>query len=467
MPRPSPDRPLAIVALIAVLGTASPGTAQGPAADLTVHEWGTFTSLLDEGGHPISGINSDDEPVPDFVHAAGPLLIQHAGELAASFFQGAPRCHPDVTMRLETPVVYFHPGPSRTEPFELDVRVRFPRGWLTEFYPLAEVVAPGIDGPWATWRIADDAVGSLAWEHLTVGGDWTGPETDEHVWLAPRRVDCAPVRAANGESERYLFYRGVGNVAPPVSVAGDAEGRLVLTSRLDAALAADGPLPIGSPWLVDVADDGRVAYRRLPALALGAASTDPLATFQGEFTPEEYSAGGLPRLRRELHAALVADGLFADEAEALLATWELSYFQSAGLRLFFLAPRAWTDAVLPIELSEPAELVRSMVARIELVTPRQRALLARLAESEVVGTGWFHDQTRAQLEEDPDAFFRLWERVVSGRSSLVDEGFELPACYRSYLALGRFRDALVLDELDRRPTERLAEFARVYAIERE
>src|SRR6476659_1533160 len=35
---------------------------------IVVHEWGTFTSYQDESGRAIGGINTDDEPVPAFVH---------------------------------------------------------------------------------------------------------------------------------------------------------------------------------------------------------------------------------------------------------------------------------------------------------------------------------------------------------------------------------------------------------------
>lgn len=45
--------------------------------ELVVHEWGTFTSLQDETGRAIGGINSDDEPVPRFVHDLNHLLILH------------------------------------------------------------------------------------------------------------------------------------------------------------------------------------------------------------------------------------------------------------------------------------------------------------------------------------------------------------------------------------------------------
>jgi len=64
-----------------------------------------------------------------------------------------------------------------------------------------------------------------------------------------------------------------------------------------------------------------------------------LFTVPTRFGQGEYSNANLDRLRGEMRVALKGDGLFADEAEALLNTWELSYFKSAGLRLFFLVPR--------------------------------------------------------------------------------------------------------------------------------
>src|SRR5580698_11047155 len=80
-------------------------SAQSQAAPLVVHEWGTFTSLQNETGQAIGGINTDDEPVPKFVHRLANFLLLSPTEVPAFFFQGAPRCHPDVTMRLETPVL--------------------------------------------------------------------------------------------------------------------------------------------------------------------------------------------------------------------------------------------------------------------------------------------------------------------------------------------------------------------------
>src|SRR4051794_41973171 len=79
-------------------------TAAPPVRRLTVHEWGTFTSLQDETGRTIGGINADDEPVPPFVHSLRWDLI------IGTISRGALRRQLGVTHRLESTVWYFqHP----------------------------------------------------------------------------------------------------------------------------------------------------------------------------------------------------------------------------------------------------------------------------------------------------------------------------------------------------------------------
>src|SRR5215467_8864536 len=109
-----------------------------PSDNLVIHEWGTFTSLQDEDGNAISGINGDDEPVPEFVHRISNFLILSPRATMPILYQGAPACHPDVTMRLETPVVYFHPAADAKLPATLDLEVAFNGGWLSEYYPEAK-----------------------------------------------------------------------------------------------------------------------------------------------------------------------------------------------------------------------------------------------------------------------------------------------------------------------------------------
>jgi hypothetical protein len=68
--------------------------------------------------------------------------------------------------------------------------------------------------------------------------------------------------------------------------------------------------------------------------------------------------------------ALVSDGLFEREAEAMVNTWRESWLEEEGLRVLYILPRKWTDEVLPLKLNpEPRHLVRTMVGRAEIITP--------------------------------------------------------------------------------------------------
>ena len=386
---------------------------------LVVHEWGTFTALHAEDGSPIAGVNSDDEPVPDFVHRVDRLSILGGEQEPWQRAKGVPGCHPDVTMRLETPVLYVYPPGDAKQPIKLDVRVRFLGGWLTEFYPDAAVEAPGLRSKSSmVGGITPETVGELHWKGLRIGGEGTPPETDAPVWLAPRLPRSALVTNGAGESESYLFYRGVGKVEAPLRVRREGENTLSVVANLPADLEGEHRVP----WmgLVDIRDDGSTAYRFLGEAELMDARSVLLKT-PARFEEWDYSVENRDRLRAEMHAALVGDGLFEDEARAMLDTWEASYFRSVGMRLFFIVPPAWTDHVLPLELARAADVDRVMVGRIEIVTSGQRELLGKIAAG-------------------PPADFHAFEN------------------------LGRFRHALILDELARRPTAELRKFVETYRL---
>jgi hypothetical protein len=142
-----------------------------------------------------------------------------------------------------------------------------------------------------------------------------------------------------------------------------------------------------------------------------------------------------------MRLALRAEGLFPDETDALLNTWELSYFKSAGLRLFFMVPRVWTDCYLPLEISAPCTIKRAMVGRIELVTPEQRALLGKLAQAPLPTKLWAYYETKGN------------QCVMRG---------VMPPAYRD---LGRFRNALLLEEYEAHPTPSLEAFIRLNGLQ--
>ncbi|MBS0265863.1 MAG: hypothetical protein JSS02_28285, partial [Planctomycetes bacterium] len=254
------------VCLVALSPSRGLAESRRASDHLVIHEWGTFTCLQNETGQALTGINSDDEPVPAFVHRIADL-VPRPTELAPVFFKGVPRSHRQVRMRLETPVVYFYPPAGSTTPLRASLEVSFAGGWLTEYYPAAEVHAPGLDaGNFRFNGLTPTTQGRLKWADLTIGGQGKLPPTDAPVWLSPREVEAATVTTPQGESEKYLFYRGVGNILSPVTVRRNAtDDGLQIQEAVPPQLGLRAPLAVRALWLVQVCQDGTVAYRSFPA----------------------------------------------------------------------------------------------------------------------------------------------------------------------------------------------------------
>ncbi|MBT9587471.1 hypothetical protein IV102_29285 [bacterium] len=327
---------------------------------LVVHEWGTFTSLQDENGRCLGGINVDDEPVPEFVHDLGNLIVDATPQALPS--KGLQPHLASVTLRLETPVLYFH-LPASQKSAQVDVEVGFQGGWLSQFYPDAKAEAPGVEnsrkqGPSAT------TLGRLQWLGLQVGGYHSGPPSQSTVWKAPRQAKSSPVTTAKGEKEQFLFYRGVGHVDSPIRVKSQfAAGYIKANSEAGA---------IARAWLVQVGSNGSLAFVNQGPFEKTAKIALPTAK------------GKLSDLRASMKAALIQDGLYGDEAQAMLDAWQESYFKAPGLRLFYIVPKPWTDQVLPLTVRSPLEVKtqRVMIGRVELVTPKQRRDLQACRQGE-------------------------------------------------------------------------------------
>lgn len=438
---------------------ATNSTSNQPTDRLVVHEWGTFTSLEDETGMPLGGINVDDEPVPPFVHQMmrSFVLGSQQYDRDRENGKGAPSRYPYVTLRLETPVMYFYPPKSQSTPLAVNVEVVFKGGWLSQFYPSAQtdLPQPKTLGDLARLPLTHTTSSKLTWNNLHVGTRDSGPQTDEAVWLTPRNVAAANVTTPEGESERYLFYRGVGNVDSPISVESNKEqAALSLRGRFDEVLQPSQSETIRKLWLVKIKPDGRAAFRALEPIQVTADRNKVAADVKADFVDADFAQQNIDDLRREMHEALVAEGLFDDEAAAMLQTWEKSYFRSGGWRLFFLVPRSWTEHYLPLTISQPADITRVMVGRIELVSPEQRELLKRLAKTQISDLAWIkniHDSSNAR-------------KFFSGHSDFGDLGVPIPPDYQLYLSLGRFRSALIVNEQSHVNSPALAKFISNYDL---
>jgi hypothetical protein len=351
---------------------------------LVVHEWGTITTRHASDGTPQGRLNhiNPSEVLPPFVHRYEPPTPAPTPANPGNTFEktvvGPGR--PDVTMRLETPVIYFHvPAGTRSDavpPFNVSVRLR--GGILNEFYPNAEAsvaldferinakMNSGVLNAWDGAVLNNYVVGSLLWSNVALNDSVRAPKTASGVWLAPRRVRASGVVASNGEGERYLFYRGVAHL--------EALMRTEL-SATDVKLRAPQRMPwlseaavtVPAVWLVDVRADGRVAFREKDRVVIPKTGGTAELARLGLLTDKEFGASGRTDLRASMRRALIGAGLFDDEADAMLETWKESYFRAPGLRLFYIVPREWIDYFLPLEISVPNALTRVLVGRIDLI----------------------------------------------------------------------------------------------------
>ncbi len=437
-----------IIFVAAVLGGCAAATPS-PGQTLIVHEWGTFTSFQDSVGTTIGGINVDDEPVPEFVHRLDSFPIWTPGSRPASWSQGAPRCHPDVTLRLETPVVYFYPDSDSAVHEPIDFHASFLGGWLTEYFPAARADSPRFPG-----QLTGAIRGRLEWSGLRLGTKAPAdlPQTSERVWLAPRKVRSSTVTTADGkESEKYLFYRGVAHIDAPLVVR-QRENHVTIAPRAGDSQGHLNSIP--TSWMVQVFPDGRIWYSAFDAQrAVAGAVTISLPPQEADTSHTHLKA-----LQAALREALIEQGLFPDEAQAMLDTWELSYFKSEGLRLFFLLPRSWIDHYLPISVSTPAHITRVMLGRIELISPLQQEMMAKLYElppsefeRQPIYMDVLDDDRSGLSEEERAEWEKKYQSMLDRRHTHAEfyEAFgrEVPEGLKLYNALGRFRDALLAHQL--------------------
>jgi hypothetical protein len=324
--------PLLIIPAAALLMAANIGYQ--PSNTLTIHEWGTFTSVAGADGAPADwnalGCKSD---LPKFVNDYGYRGFK-------STLRG--------TVRMETPVLYFY---SRREQ-SANVKVSFPQGRITEWYPKADTSVQNLTGV-------------IEWRNIKVEPN-TSPdlptEPGANRYYAARETDSAPL-AVGDQHEKFLFYRGVGSFPVPLVARVSGDGRIAVENR--------GPGPVPEVILFENRG-GRLGYRN--AGSLQSAMTLDLPPLDGS----------LPELRRDLESVLVREGLFPKEAHAMVETWRDSWFEE-GSRLIYILSTPAVDAILPLQIDPtPLQKKRVFVGRIELITPETtRAVQSAIAANDL------------------------------------------------------------------------------------
>ena len=323
----------------------SASTTLAAGADLTVHEWGTFTTVAGPDGRAVEWLPlGGPTDLPCFVeHFQNRANVKLAPNHPVPLDYTAARSSLWGKVRMETPVLYFYAS-RRTQ---VNVRVRFPRGLMTEWYPRATVSQPLADR--MTLR-RGPLESVIEWPHVTVepnAAQRFPVGAGESHYYAARNTDAAPL-VVDGQREKFLFYRGVASLDVPLSA--------------------------------DVLPDGRVRVRNLGADALltamlfenrnGMVRYAVHGAFRGEAVLElPAHVGSVGRIRGDLERMLVEAGLYPKEAAAMVESWRDSWFEE-GTRVFYIVPPKAVDAILPLTVEPvPARVVRVFVGRMELITP--------------------------------------------------------------------------------------------------
>jgi hypothetical protein len=325
---------------------AAPSSGRVSPDRLIAHEWGTFTTVAGGDGRAIEWLPlNGPTDLPCFVEhykntntvkilpTEDPRLIDY--ETARSRLWGK--------VRMETPVLYFY-GPKETN---IHVKVRFPRGLITEWYPHATASMLGVT---PTILRHPQFETFLDWPSITLGtpaNERFPSEPGKSHYYAARATEASPVRVGS-QNEKFLFYRGVANFDVPLSARANSDGAIEVKN-------------LGFEAIPNV-----VLFERRGA-TFGYRVGGELRGSMTLAAPQQNAT--LDALRADLEKMLIGAGLYPKEAAAMLETWRDSWFED-GTRVFYIIPPKSVDAILPLTVNpSPASIARVFVGRMEVLTP--------------------------------------------------------------------------------------------------
>jgi hypothetical protein len=350
-------------------GAVDPGcagiTCAYAGSGFVVHEWGTNTFVVGTDGSTLRGLHHEQEDLPSFVYDR-----IKAGDLGSI----------SIEAKMETPVTYFYSD----KPLTAQVKVDFPEGVLTQWYPAVKSTGPAITYGTMT-KYVDPLVvpqciahgvqakgGFLDWGSVQVlprgmSVDVPDAPLDTFTWSHARAVSANSVRVTNpggesGQNERFLFYRGLGNFPPPATVSWDGGAKIQASDDVTSIFVLDvGIETAGFVRIADRLKAGESMSHALPARL-------PMSQY-------------LDALGVEVVKALDQSGLFHDESMAMVNTWRRQWFKTPGVRVLYLASPAWIDRKIPLTIVPAPDVIkRTMVIREELLTPEIEALDAKHAQ---------------------------------------------------------------------------------------
>ncbi len=378
-----------------------------PLSAYTLHEWGTFTTVSGSDGVLLTGLEREEARLPHFAHSH---LGMENGNVSweNGFGKGMGRPVAGVTVKMETPVIYFHSDKA----FDATVKVGFEGGTISQWYPqrsggevlpvpppTQEELTPAQSVGRMRIDFSKGWKGSIEWTARVLSPTESKeailfkPGETQH-WTQPRVPEANVVQTANGEKEGFLFYRGIGNFDPGLKITVENDDTIKLSNRTGSAIpfifVYEKQLGSYTRWktLKSGVEAGKAAEVELEDFTVR--NSDPIKPNaaelfgHGEFHEEVY---------RDMVAGLTATGLLESEAKAMVETWWSSYFGANGLRVFWVLPEAKTAAILPLEVTPaPDKMVRVIVGRSEVLRPaqEQQYLVQSKSSAEHEALNWQH-----------------------------------------------------------------------------
>ena len=299
------------------------------------HEWGTFTSVQGADGIQIEWNPFVPAELPKFVYGQ-PYRRVGGGVLKGEMI---------ARQRMETPVIYFYSEAPRT----VDVTVKFEEGKVTEWYP--QVANPKSGGGIMQWK----DVQVPAHPKITLPRDTSG----SHYYAA--RDTAANLIQTKGETEKFIFYRGVGSFIAPLRVMIGGANEDVLH------LQNSGSETLKHFYVVQIRN-GSAKYRYVASIAPKEGANVKLEPGVDEVPLSDFQNSIANAMRVDLEK----EGLYAPEAAAMVKTWQDSWFAEDGVRVLYVLPQTWADHRLPLTIRPaPDEIARVMVGRAEVIFPSQ------------------------------------------------------------------------------------------------
>jgi hypothetical protein len=348
---------------------------------LEVHEWGTFTVLVSSRGQTVNWYQpyTDAARLPDFVQANN--LMTRKSRI------------PSARVRMETPERF----PATTDqPYTL-----VPSGLLTSTLTNPVLSLSCVAVRQTSEMVFDQRMSEYSAKTPPSIARWTGkllPPDHEDAKLIPavakqqgdnyaaaRNVPDAWIFHSDVPNnitpsiqpvEKFIFYRGAGQSLPPYAVSMPDDHSMSFSSQSQSASTFQIALRV---------KDGKASWVQMPNVsgpAQGAARSANVAFPEKTVSLEEADH----ELRALFLTALTEQGLTKAEAQAMIDTWNHTWFSEPGQRVFTIVDRAWVDSVLPLAITpEPQKIERVFVARYEVLSAAAEQQLADVMTKQVSG----------------------------------------------------------------------------------